>query len=453
VLTHLFWLERREFVVVSKRILLSLAVSFLCVVAFIHAALAPTASVERIVNGGFESGDLTGWGNSGPPGVTVTSSSPHSGTYALRLEGDFATVNQTFSFAIKLASDLTFWARTETDSTGTLEIGILTPTMALAMSRALTNVWTQYTVGGAGEYINELVFSTHGILGASYPEAKLIDDVSALAVLPTIESCDWNGVAKDTFVPSDTVRVSGSGFPPKVKVAIEVVQHTNWVDGMKIPPLVTSSNVGDTTLSGELPVGPPPVAWWPPLTPGLYDIIVDVGIDGYYNASIDALAEFVVRDPRQFKMDAVTELNSARSLATKSNTVWEIDGAAYDIQMSLNPSYWTDDYHVNSLPVFYWERYAIARLTTILTSKVESASFMNTIQAIIGKLLKADDGLASTAIKDAKTLGSTKPTIILEITLADQAYYKATHASDSMYALDQFEMAWYDAETAIGLAK
>jgi PKD repeat protein len=185
--------------------------------------------------------------------------------------------------------------------------------------------------------------------------------------------------------------------------------------------------------------------------PGTYTVTLTVTDSTGHQATVNDTK--VVRDPRQLKMDAVSELKTARPLATKSNTVWEMDGAVYDIQMSLTPSYWMDDSHVNGLPVFYWERYAIVRLTAILASKIESTGFMNTIQAVIGKLLRADDGLAGTAIKDAKNLGSTKPAVMLEITLADQAYYKATHPSGAVYALDQFELAWYYAETAIGLAK
>jgi hypothetical protein len=210
-------------------------------------------------------------------------------------------------------------------------------------------------------------------------------------------------------------------------------------DDITIPPEGVTKEF-DITLT--IPLG---------TAPGTYVFNITADADG---ASYGGQrVTIVVMSPRALKTDAITELIAARPLATKSSTIWEIDGAIYDIQMSLYPSYWMDDSHVNGLPVFYWERYAIVRLTTILKSNLESTSFMTTIQAIIGKLLKADDWLASTAIKDAKNLGSTKPAVILEIKLADQAYYKATHTSDSVYALDQFEMAWYDAETAIGLAK
>jgi hypothetical protein len=157
--------------------------------------------------------------------------------------------------------------------------------------------------------------------------------------------------------------------------------------------------------------------------------------------------------PRELKKDAIAELEAARTLATKNPTIWEIYGAVYDTQMSLNPRYWMDDLHVNGLQVFYWERYAIVRLTAILTSKMESPGFISMIQAVIDKLLMADETLANTAIADAKALGSTNPTVTLEIRLAGQAFSKATQASCPSYALDQFETAWYYAEKALHFAK
>ena len=104
---------------------------------------------------------------------------------------------------------------------------------------------------------------------------------------PAIESCDSAGVKKDTFMLDDDVYANGTCYQPQTTYDIYVVEDVTWVDGMAIPPRVPGTATTVTTdANGNIP---PTLLWSNPLTPGKYDIIVDVDGDGLYYAESDAL--------------------------------------------------------------------------------------------------------------------------------------------------------------------
>jgi len=111
------------------------------------------------------------------------------------------------------------------------------------------------------------------------------------AVTATVESCDSLGVTQNTFDPSEDVYAVGSGYAPStvavITYPIYVVEDVTWTDGMMIPARVpgTATTVSSDIL-GEIV---PTLAWSSPLTPGKYDIVVDVNRNGFYNEGIDAL--------------------------------------------------------------------------------------------------------------------------------------------------------------------
>lgn len=114
----------------------------------------------------------------------------------------------------------------------------------------------------------------------------------------TMESCDASGIKKDCFAVHETVYVKADGFrkgPSSFAPSdldpwqhyIYVVKDVNWSDGMAIPPRVlgTATTVRQN-VDGEVRRTP---VWNSPLTPGCYDIIIDVNGDGFYNAGYDLL--------------------------------------------------------------------------------------------------------------------------------------------------------------------
>lgn len=155
--------------------------------------------------------------------------------------------------------------------------------------------------------------------------------------------------------------------------------------------------------------------------------------------------------PRELKNDAISELNAAKLLTSETWLLKEIDSAVYCIQKSLTSSFWVDDSHLNlqsGYSVFEWEVGALMQLLPILTSKAK-VDVKNIVQAVINKLMKADEILASTAIKEAKALGSTNPTIIYYIRRADDYFSMAQKAFLTAFTPKLFEQAWAYAEKAL----
>ena len=102
----------------------------------------------------------------------------------------------------------------------------------------------------------------------------------------TIESCDSTGTKKDNFIPIEIVYANGSGYSPSTTYDLYLVNDVEtWTDGMPIPPHVVKITVTSDSLGKVLPT----IVWNPNLTPGKYDIVVDVDGDGVYDANCDAL--------------------------------------------------------------------------------------------------------------------------------------------------------------------
>jgi len=130
------------------------------------------------------------------------------------------------------------------------------------------------------------------VTGMANPELLLMNSNKSVTVTFTkipaiIESCDMAGAKKDTFMVGDDVYANGTGYQPRATYDIYVVEDVTWVDGMAIPPRVPGTTTTVTTdTNGNIP---PTLLWSSPLTPGKYDILVDVDGDGLYYAEADAL--------------------------------------------------------------------------------------------------------------------------------------------------------------------
>ena len=133
------------------------------------------------------------------------------------------------------------------------------------------------------------------VLGTANPELLLMDSNKTVTVtfteipeyIPTIESCDSTGTKKDTFVLSDKVYATGTGYYPNTTYDVYLVEDVTWVDGMAIPPRVpgTATSIS-SDASGNVPAT---LLWSDPLVPGKYDIVVDFDSDGLYYTESDAL--------------------------------------------------------------------------------------------------------------------------------------------------------------------
>ena len=113
-------------------------------------AAVPASAAGSLTNGGFETGNLSGWTASGATGVTT--SGPHSGTYAAQLgstnptNGD-SSISQTFT-APTGSSQLGFWYNVTCPDTLTYDwaTATLADTTTGTTTRPLAKTCTQ----GAG---------------------------------------------------------------------------------------------------------------------------------------------------------------------------------------------------------------------------------------------------------------------------------------------------------------
>jgi hypothetical protein len=152
--------------------------------------VAVTVTLKGIVNGGFETGDFTGWTRTG---VTAIVKTPHSGVYAARVGSTSPSAKSTLAqtFTVPAAGGkLTFWYRmTCTDNvkndwfTVTLHDGVRgTTTTVLAPVCPKTAVWTKVTVSlasFAGHSVT-VTFINHDDGQVGDPSHTLLDDVALI---------------------------------------------------------------------------------------------------------------------------------------------------------------------------------------------------------------------------------------------------------------------------------
>jgi len=105
----------------------------------------------------------------------------------------------------------------------------------------------------------------------------------------TIESCDSNGVKKDTFSPGANVYVNGSGYNASTTYPVCIVSDITWSDNTMIPAAVVRTTVTSNS-TGHIQ----PAMVWGSALPGEYDIVVDANDNGIYDEGIDALDDLDV---------------------------------------------------------------------------------------------------------------------------------------------------------------
>lgn len=90
--------------------------------AIAATTLSVSANAAIITNGGFESGDLTGWTCTGADLCAVQSDFTHSGSYAVWGfdNSGFGTLSQTFATTAGSTYDLEFWTNAYNTSAGNI---------------------------------------------------------------------------------------------------------------------------------------------------------------------------------------------------------------------------------------------------------------------------------------------------------------------------------------------
>jgi len=90
----------------GRRILLFVLLSLVIV-----GIASEVRASQLIVNGGFETGNLSGWTLSGDPNVAVTTSFPHSGSFDLQIAArdGHAIISQTVATAPSTFYTLDYW--------------------------------------------------------------------------------------------------------------------------------------------------------------------------------------------------------------------------------------------------------------------------------------------------------------------------------------------------------
>lgn len=153
---------------------------------------APPPSGQGITNGGFETGNLSGW-TTVTGTVGVTNSSAHSGTYAARLgstnptNGD-SSISQTFTVPSGAAT-LSFWYLVHCPDTvqydwataALLDKGAGATTTVLAKTCTNTGAWQQVTAAVSTGHTYTLTLTSHDDNYSADPTSTNYDDVTLLA--------------------------------------------------------------------------------------------------------------------------------------------------------------------------------------------------------------------------------------------------------------------------------
>ncbi len=179
-------------------------------------SLTVTAAGGALTNGGFETGNFSGWTTTGT--AAVNTAAHHSGTYGAQLGINTPTTDstavQTFTLPSN-ASTLTFWyANTCPDTvtydwaTATLKDNVTgTTTTILAKTCTTTAVWTQVNTNvasNAGHSVT-LTLANHDDNYAGDPTFTYFDDVSVATSTP-----DTTPPTTSITAPANGATVSGT---------------------------------------------------------------------------------------------------------------------------------------------------------------------------------------------------------------------------------------------------
>jgi hypothetical protein len=225
-----------------------------------------------IVNGDFETGDLTGWTASGAS-ETVINTGCHGGTYCAQLgstsptNGD-STITQTFT-APGNATAISLWYKMTCPDTVTYDWAIVTltdnttsVTTTLLPKTCTTNAWTNLTASVNGGDSYTLTLTSHDDNYSADPSYTLFDDVSVNGNTPANDFSLSASPSSPTFYTGSTgntvtistattsgsaqlVSLSASGAPSGVTISFNPTSVTSGASS------TMSIDVGSSVAAGK----------------------------------------------------------------------------------------------------------------------------------------------------------------------------------------------------------
>ncbi|MCD4843006.1 MAG: hypothetical protein K8R25_00795 [Methanosarcinales archaeon] len=151
---------------------------------------------ELITNGGFESGDGTGW--SLGPDDSVISGDASSGTYSSQIMPD-GDASQFFP-AVRTSGNLTFWGKCTSDSSCQVVVAVWHGNTGDYSTIDMTNEWQQYTVPVDNNQESRGVAFGVLYVPGPLPSSVLIDEVSLKGPAPEGEIPDIPTIALPVIV-------------------------------------------------------------------------------------------------------------------------------------------------------------------------------------------------------------------------------------------------------------
>lgn len=155
----------------------------LVLAALVAVPLPAQAATELILNGGFETGDMTGWSCTGGDLCVSETWNPRTGSYSLAGFDNtgFATLSQTVTTTIGSTYDLSFWSSAYDYSGNILRYSL---DGGPAQTVTTTSSYTQSTdsfVATGNSTVLSFFFETDGGTGSWY-----IDDVSMIGATSAV---------------------------------------------------------------------------------------------------------------------------------------------------------------------------------------------------------------------------------------------------------------------------